>query len=317
MKFLIVDIRQRVGDVTTPHYAVSRITEELEKLSLSYDLCHYDEIGLFTEANALRISAKEKPLNDYSHIIMRGHRTAYEYMLKRCIVDFAHNNGIKVQNAKFIQLLPHYDKLIQMTILSEAGLPYLDSFYAVDGRYWEKDSALKRIGFPLIYKHTEGAYRTEIIDGKEKLKKNVFLINNVKELEKECKLRDEPEDPFISKQSMFFIQKYADIGEDYRAIMLGGSFLSGWKRVATKGFLTVSKGSEYSLYDKPDQNFLKLVEDTAMLLQADYCAVDVIYTDGKPYILEVNMNPGFKAFETKLEGEKPNVAKAIVENMLT
>lgn len=316
MKFLIVDIRKRVGNLKTPHYAVERIQSVLSSKNIPSDLCHYDEIGTYVENGQLNITAKNTPLTDYTHIIMRGHRTNEEYMLKRFVVDFTQNKGIFVQNAEFIKTLSHYNKITQMELFALNDIPYPDSYYNVDGRYWEKKDALSRIGFPLIYKHITGEYRIEKIDGKPKTKKNVFLVKSAKELKSECEKRDNPQSPFISKPSQYFIQKYAEIGEDYRAIMIGGKFLSGWKREATKNFLTVSKGSTYSLYDKPSSDFLDLAERAAEAARADYCAVDIIYINNTPHVLEINMNPGFKAFETKIEGANVDVATAIVDQML-
>jgi len=316
MKFLIVDKRKRIGDLTTPHYAVQRLRDTLDKQNIHHEFCYFDEITLHTRDSEFTPFAKDKPVSEYTHIIFRGHRSHYEYMLKLFVVQYADKHNIRVQNSEFIKQIPHYNKLSQMVILAQAEIPCIDSYYSIDGKYDEKTNALDQIRFPLIYKHTEGAYRTEVIDGKEKLKKNVFLVNDVEELKKEIRLRDNPDKTFLGKDSMFFIQKFVDIGEDYRAIMVGGKYLSGWKRTATTGFLTVSKG-KYSLYDKPEKEFSALAVNVAKLLKADYCGIDIIYVDNKPYVLEVNMEPGFKAFETKIEGCNIDVASAIIENLIS
>ncbi len=315
MHFLIIDIRKRVGDVDTPHYAVARIIEELKRRAIPYETCHYDDLSLSVHNKNFSITAKGKDLTEFSHIIIRGHRTDYEYMLKQHIVTCARKNGIIVQNANFIARAPHYTKTIQMQMLSDAGIPFIDSYYTIDGRYWEKKEIVEELGFPLIYKHTEGEYRLEIIDGVEKTKKNIYLVNNIEELAKECKLRDEPEDSFLTKASKFFIQRFVDTGADYRAMVIGGSYKGGWKRVATRNFLTVSKG-EYTLLTHPDAAFQECAEKTAAVFEADYCAVDIIYVENTPYVLEINMNPGFKAFEQKVAGNTLNVAKEIVDAML-
>lgn len=317
MKFLIVDKRKRVGDLTTPHYAVARLQETLDKKKIDHDFCHFDELTLNIVSGELEVRAKERPLDEYTHIIFRGHRSHYEYQMKLYTVMYAESKGIRVQNSELIKKIPHYNKLYQMALLSQAGIPCIDSYYSVDGKYHEKKEALNSLGFPLIYKHTEGEYRTEMIDGKEKLKKNVFLVNNVEELKEEIERREDLDDIFLGKDSHYFIQKFVDIGEDYRAIMLGGKYLSGWKRVAPEGsHITVTRGSEYSLYDKPTPEFLKLATEVTTLFQADYFAPDIIYVGGKPYIIEINMEPGFKAFETKIEGCNVDVADAMVENLL-
>lgn len=320
MKFLIVDKRKRVGNLKTLHYAVQRLQETLDKKEIPHDFCHYDELTLHNSRennkDSFKIYAKEKELKEYSHVIFRGHRSHYEYMIKYFVTMYAKEHNIYVQNAKFIQKFPYYNKLYQMAFFAQNDLPYLESFYSIDGHYDQKKFALKKLTFPLIYKHTEGKYKTKEVDGKKKLKKHVYLVNNEKELKEVIEKWDKPEEKFISKDSQFFLQKFTGIGEDYRAIMIGGKFFSGWKRVATEGFLTVNKG-EYSLYEDPDPEFLKLAQKAADTLEADYCALDIIYSECKPYILEVNMEPGFKSFETKIEEADVDVAEAIIEHALS
>ncbi len=314
MKFLIVDKRKRVGNLDTLHYAVQRLQEELDKKDIEHDFCHFDEITISVEDNKLVARAKQTPLNEYTHIIFRGHRTHYEYMTKLLVVEYADKHGIKVQNSEFIKILPYYNKVQQMVVMAQNDIPYLDSYYSLDGHYDQKEQKLDDLNFPLIYKHTEGEYRVEKIDGKRKLKKNVYLVNDKAELKELIEKRDKPEDKFIKKASKYFLQEFVDIGEDYRAMMSGGKYLGGWKRVATDSFLTVRKG-EYTLYNEPSEQFRKLSCKVAEVFKADYCAIDIIYVDKKPYILEINMEPGFKSFETKLEGNDVNVAKAMIEHM--
>lgn len=316
MKFLIVDITKRLGDKSKPQYAVQRLADELEKRGIDYDLANYADIVLLTRDNSFDIKIKGKSIDEYSHIIMRGHRTAYEYMLKLHVVAYAEKNNIVVQNSHFMKMWPQYNKLIQMQFLTDAGLPYIPSAYCIDGRYWEKVELLEQLGLPLIYKHIEGEYKIEIIDGKEKFKKNVYPVNSIEELKKVCQEHDDIEKTFTTKPSKYFIQKYISTGTDYRLIIIGGKYYSGWKRDATRSFLTVNHG-EYSLYDKPDPSMLDIAVKTAQILSADYCAVDIMPDNGIPYILEVNMNPGFKSFETKISGTPTDIASEIIEQLLS
>lgn len=315
MKFLIIDKRKRVGELDSPHYAVTRLSEELRKRDIEFETGYFDELDFIVDKGKFEVLFRNRPLTECTHIIMRGHRTQYEYMMKRYVVDYCLQKSIRVQNSDFIKEVPFYDKLFQMKKMSENSIPYLPSAYTLDGRYFEKPELLQTIGFPMIYKHTEGEYRTEVIDGEDKMKKNVFLAKDVKELEALCKEHDNIEDEFLLEPSHYFIQKFVDIGEDYRALMIGGEYIGGWKRVATRNFLTVSKG-EYSNYSEPSDEFMKLANDVTTLFRADYCAIDIIYSDGKPYVLEINMNPGFKAFETKIEGLQVDVAKRIIDQMI-
>ncbi|MFH1547230.1 MAG: hypothetical protein ABIC57_01970 [bacterium] len=315
MKFLIVDKRKRVGDLTTPHYAVTRLVEELSSRHIECDLAYFDEIDFFVKEGKFDITIQNKPLTNYTHIILRGHRTKLEYMIKKYIVDVAEQNSIKVQNSEFMKVSTFYDKLFQMKYMSENNIAHLDSAYTLDGKYYEKPELIQNIGFPMVYKHVEGENRIERIEDEDKNKKNVFLANNIEELKSLCIEHDSPEETFINKPSQYFIQKYVDIGEDYRALVIGGKYVGGYKREATQNFITVSKGN-YTPHDNPDPEFIKLTEETAALFKADFCAMDIIYSDGKPYILEINMNPTFKAMETKVDGKPVDIAKLIIEQML-
>lgn len=315
MKFLIVDKRKRIGDLTTPHYAVTRLLEELKTRSIECDLANFDDINFFVKEGKFGITIKNNPLTNYTHIILRGHRTKYEYMMKKYIVDFAEQNSIKVQNSEFIKVSNFYDKLFQMKLMSENNIPHLDSAYTLDGKYYEKPELLQLIGFPMVYKHTEGENRIEKVGDEDKNKKNVFLANNIEELKALCLEHDNPEETFINKPAQYFIQKYANIGEDYRAIVIGGKYIGGFKREATQNFITVSKGN-YTPHNNPDPEFVAIAEKTAALFKADFCAMDIIYDNGKPYILEINMNPTFKAQETKVEGADVDIAKLIIDQMV-
>ncbi len=306
MKFLIVDKSKRAGEPEEPRTAVKRLQEELDLRKISHDFCEFKDISIETQGENFTLRANGIDLKEYTHVILRGHRVN-EYKLKQYIAMYGKKNNIHVQNADFILAMPHYNKLFQMVQMTQNGIPYLDSFYTPDGQYHKHVEALNRIGFPLIYKHTDGEYRIEEINGQPKLKKNVFLINNLEELEKQCTQRNDPE--------LYFIQRFASIGEDYRAMYIGGKFYGGFKRAATQNFITVSHG-EYTAYDQPSPEFLEICNKTASLFKAEYCAIDVIYENGKPYVLEINMSPGFKAFETKIEGKKYNVAGAIIDSMI-
>ena len=75
--------------------------------------------------------------------------------------------------------------------------------------------------------------------------------------------------------------------------------------------MTVKKG-EYEMYNEPDQEIVDIAERFATILSADFMAVDFMYIDDKPYVQEISFHPGFKAYETKIEGKSVNIAEAII-----
>jgi glutathione synthase/RimK-type ligase-like ATP-grasp enzyme len=67
------------------------------------------------------------------------------------------------------------------------------------------------------------------------------------------------------------------------------------------------------MYNKPDKEVTKLAERVARVFKADFIAVDLMPDkNGKLLLQEISLHPGFKAYETKIEGEHVNIAEAII-----
>jgi glutathione synthase/RimK-type ligase-like ATP-grasp enzyme len=96
-----------------------------------------------------------------------------------------------------------------------------------------------------------------------------------------------------------------------RLFVKQGKVIAGWKRHASQGFMTVSHGI-YSMYNIPDQQEKILAENVARIFEADFIAVDIMDMRGEPLLQEISLHPGFKAYETKIEGEPINIAEAII-----
>ncbi len=312
MKYLIIDKRQRVevatmGEIPT---GSARLVEELEKKSIPHDFAYNDEIEFLFHNGSTQIKAKGHDITEYSNVILRGHSLddEREYQYKRFIIDYVEQYNqdnpekkVNIQNSRAIKNLPYYNKIAFAMLCSKNDLPYFDTYFHTNGGYQKEREMLKE--YPLIIKEYSGANRVELIDGKEKIKKNVF------KLEKDEDYKQENLDG--QDLSHFFIQEFSDAGEDYRIFVKLGKVIAGWKRKAVNGFMTVSKG-EYEMYNQPNEEITAIAEKMASVLEADFMAVDFMYIHGKPHIQEISFHPGYKAYETKIEGEPVNIAEAIV-----
>lgn len=312
MKYLILDKKQRVqtGNEDRIATATLRIIEELDKKNIPHSFAYYEDLEFEFLNGETVIKAKGEDLKKYSHILLRGHALHKEmqYHFKRYIVNYIdqHNslnpgNKILVQNSSAIKKLPYYNKIALAQLCSLHDIPYFNTYFKADGNYLAHRSFLQ--AFPLIMKEYSGANRIEIIDGKEVTKKNVFKITNEDDFRQEI-LKD-------SDHSRFFIQEFSDTGKDMRLFMKGTTFIGGWQREAKDGFMTVSKG-KYLAYNKPTKKELELATKVAQVLASDFLAVDIMYIDDKPLLQEISLHPGFKAYETKTEGETVNIAEKIV-----
>lgn len=309
-RFLIIDKPQKVEIDGAYPYAISRIMEELAKDNVEFTYVLNSQIMVELIEGKLTIKVDDIDIRNFSHIIMRGQFTRRDYEIKRIIVEYVEKHNaenpdkkIKIQNAAFIKALPHYTKIYQMLICFQNDIPYLNTFYQSSGDY---KNATGSIDYPKILKHYTGKNYYVNVDGKLKVKKNVFMVDNVEGYK---------QNP-LSKRNLsdFFVQQFASGGQDIRIFMQKDRVVGGWKRTAKEGFLTVAKDSEYEMYNEPAPEIVNVCEKTARAFKSDFMAIDLIMKDEKPYILEVNMNPGFKAYETKVEGTPTNIARAIIDS---
>ncbi len=313
-KYLYLEKRQRVKkDKTEISRRAERIKEELEKKRVDFDIYHFDEVGITFENGTTKISLANKNTPfDYSHIIFGGHTLGTnEYELKKLIIkqveEFNSKNPdkkIKVQNHETMKRLPFYSKFDFAEICMKSDLPHLATYYSPKGDYVDN---LGPLSYPVVAKHIDGENDIIPVGGKDNIKKNVFLIKHKDDWKQER---------LVNKDlTKFFIQEFTDIGEDYRIFLTRNKVIGGWRRVSPEtNFITVSKGAEYFYYNEPNEQMLEICKKAQQLWNFDFLALDFIYKDGKPYILEFSLHPGFHAYETKcLNGEPANIAKAIVD----
>lgn len=309
MRYLIIDKKQRVEISADSTYAVTRLTEELNNINAQFLFASTDDIEIKFEKE-MEIKVLGEDIKSFTHIILRGHRLEkpWEYETKKIIADYIEqfnksnkDKSIKLQNLEAIKSIAHYDKLWISKMCTEYGLPIIPTLYRSSGDY------ASEISYPYIIKNFTGENDLRMIDGKEKIKKNVYLIENPQDLKQEN---------LVSKDTTKFItQKFITTGEDVRAFVSNGVCIGGFKRKATTGFMTVNKG-EYNAFKPDDELKIKeLSELVANKFKANFIAVDLMSDEnGNLLLQEISLNPGFKAYETKSIGEHANIAKAIIES---
>jgi glutathione synthase/RimK-type ligase-like ATP-grasp enzyme len=313
MKYLIIDKRQRV--INDNHQNIStaslRLVEELDKKNIPHDLAYLDQIEFEFLNSETKIRVNTKDIKEYSHIIFRGHdlHKPQEYELKRYIVDWAEQYNrtnpeqkLLIQNAQAIKNFPYYNKIAMAIFCSLNNIPYFETYYRTDGDYTNSERNILN-EYPLIIKEYSGANRVQNIKGERKIKKNVFKIDSLDSYKQE----------FLKDQdlSAFFLQAFSTEKADIRIFVKLGKVIGGWKRESTDSFMTVSRG-KYSIYNNPDQKIVDISQNVARLLGADFIAVDFMYISGEPLLQEFSYHPGFKAYETKTEGEPLNIAEEII-----
>lgn len=159
------------------------------------------------------------------------------------------------------------------------------------------DEIEKNLGYPIIVKKSFGS-----------LGKGVYKADNRQELE------------LISRSVMFEPHHYQEYisesaGRDLRVIVIGGKFVCAMQRKSETDFRSnVELGGEGKIVDVPKE-FIEVAENTAKVLNLDYCGIDLLYgKDCEPIVCEVNSNAFFGGIE-RVTGK--NVAKAYAKYLLS
>jgi len=304
-KYLIVDKKQRVKIESTHSYTLTRLKEEAEKNGDLCDIVYLEDI-LFSKVNNYEKSSFPRDISEYSHAIIRGHNNQEQYRNKKALLGFlrATNPTIKIQNEKAYDKFATYSKLEQLSV-------FLNNSIATPKTYYPKSPAesneeiMKNCGFsfPIIAKHIYGENRLETSQetGQLTAKKNIFLIKQIEDFGQLNPLQD------------YFFQEFIPSGKDFRAYVKNNQVIAMWQRQATTSFITVSQGL-YSFVENPSSQLVEISKKVAKAIESDFVAVDIMEKDGKPLVLEVNLNPGIKAFETKVLGHSINLARVILES---
>ncbi|MBN1374003.1 hypothetical protein JW962_01545 [Candidatus Dojkabacteria bacterium] len=286
MKFLILAKRK--------FYSVRQLMAELSKRKISVDFYTYKDITISVNSGKLSILVGDKNIKHYTHILPRKHSNKIELNIRYILAKYCNKHGIRMLNKDVLLAMPHYTKLYQMYLLSENGIPYLDTLYLSSGQY-NKIPKLPYT-YPVVLKKIEGHAGNE-----------VWLIHNEKELKtflynlkykREC-----------------ILQRFAPVNEDVRLMIVGQRVIGAWHRKSLDEFKTTAGEREYKNYDNPPIELKTLGNKVGKLLAVDYGAFDVMYYKGKPHILETNLDASFKAYETKV-GTQNDMAKLIIDQML-
>ena len=195
-------------------------------------------------------------------------------------------SGLRLFNrAKAVEICD--DKMLTYLALSESGLFVPETIAAplcytpgmvADGRFLA--SVADRLGFPLVVKKSYGSFG-----------KDVRLIHGMGELKE------------VAQEFLYvphFFQEYIaeSSGRDIRVIVVGGKAIAAMERRAKEGEFrsNIELGGE-GFPVRLTGSFREAAEHAAKTLGLDYCGVDLLDSDGRPVLCEVNSNAFFEGIE--------------------
>ncbi|NLI91665.1 MAG: RimK family alpha-L-glutamate ligase [Peptococcaceae bacterium] len=191
------------------------------------------------------------------------------------------NLGLKIiNNASLIEKT--VDKFYTSALLSDAGLPVPKTI--VTEHYDQAMKAVEQLG-AVVVKPVFGS-----------LGKGIVLV----------------EDPDIAHRIfralemgryIYYLQEFLPNGnEDYRLFVVGGQVIGAMRRRGETWKTNIACGSTAEHYI-PEKEIADLAIETARILKADYVGVDILISNGNPYVIEANGIPGWSGLQSVMDSD--------------
>jgi len=251
-----------------------------EKKGHSIDVFNPAEFNIFLSSNpkgydSIFYNESDKLLRkDYDVIISRiGSNRLYASAV---LQQLQYNMNIfALQSGKSINICA--DKIHTAQILSAYKLPVPKQFFCIS----PKDIAflIKKLGdLPVILKEITGSKGANIILLESPLQTNMTL------------------ESYYKKGTKFILQQYLNNGgKDERHIVIGDKVVCSMERQAPKNDIraNVSLAGTAKKIQATDQVKELCIKAVQSIPGLNFAGVDIIIdADGKPYIIEINSNPG-------------------------
>ena len=259
----------------------NRLKEEFLKLNVNIDIKRNNEFALSIDKNGNIINKF-----DYDFVIYLDKDKYVSKMLEKANVRIF-NSHQAIEDCD--------DKMTTQIILANNGIKMpktLPGLLCYNNNESLNEEALhiveKELSYPLIIKTSFGS-----------LGKGVFKIDNYEMLyNKANELKCVPN----------LFQEYLETsyGKDIRAFVIGKKFVTAMVRNSNNDFRSnIELGGHGEVY-KPSLEFIKMCEKIALILNLDYCGIDILFGQNDYFVSEVNSNAYFNELE-KVTGV--NIAK--------
>ncbi len=228
-----------------------------------------------------------KPMQAYDCIYAKG---SFRYaQLLRSITTF-YKEGKTFMPIKAEAFTIVHDKLLTQLELQKNGIPMPKTYLSSTPMAAKK--ILEKINYPIIMKFPQGTQGKGVMFADSFASASSML------------------DALTALKQPFLIQEYIETDEtDTRAFVIGDKVVAGMKRKAINGEKRANihvgatgESCELDAYTK------KIAVQTARVLGADICAVDILESVKGPLVIEANLSPGLQGI-TKVT--KVNIAEKI------
>lgn len=265
--------------IDVPRLEEKLILKELKEAGLNLQL---------TNVKYHPLSWEDKPAEISLMRTISMQRAAYSASIRE-------SAGAKVINSLEAILIAG-DKILTLSRLWKAGIPFPRSLVALDGEAAEKAGEL--IGFPIIDKPPIGSWGR--------------LVALVKDLQSFKSIIEHRELYQSQALKTHLIQRYVNGGcRDLRILVLGEEVLGAVQRIATNGDWrsNVARGGLVKEAEVDDE-LGNLALKVSSVIRGEFLAVDFFEEDGRYLVNEVNGVPEFKGF---MEATGKNIPRKLAE----
>ena len=276
------------------HY--TQLLQSFNKYNISCESACLEDLSIRIEDGKSRIYKNDKELTGYTHIFVRHvpGGTLEQIIINLNILKIFELNNIYVMNSS-VNIETTVDKSLTSIKLEHAGLLTPKTWIFRDLRQSIKSAELILNKHALIYKPLFGSQGD-----------NIVKIKNIRDFEK-----------IINESNIYYLQEFieTDPSHDYRVIVIkkGKEYLTyTMARYGDSYVNNFSKGGK-CLPVKIDRDLVKTAIDTAEVIGIPFCGVDIIKSNNKNYVIEVNSIPAWRGMQSICD---ENISDKIVLSFL-
>lgn len=260
-------------------------------------LARFTDLYFDIDPKNISISVGELPITDFDLVYFRRAGDKFSVVsatLAQCLAS----KNIKFIDSSWGEIGPLGSKFTSLVKLSMAHLPIFHTIYVQYPRIMDfKKDIIKSLGLPLVAK--------EVSTQRGK---------GVHKLETEADFAALPATDTEGRTNQFLFQKFTQIKEEYRLLVLGDRVRVWEKKIITdpKEFRhNIALGATEEFLDIKDipKEFEEVAVRAAKALKLEVAGVDLAVEagTGKVFLIEVNRGPGI-TYDTKVSPELHEIA---------
>ena len=273
---------------------ISRILKGLEKRGVEAYLLPvvklYARIG-----GTPRISVRGYPVDDYDAVIVRRipGGTAEQVFYRMDALRRLEDIGVTVINpARGIEKA--VDKYYTSALLEDAGINTPRT--AVTESFSEAMKAFKELGGDVVIKPLFGSLGMGI--SRVSSEDVAYRVFRALEMTK----------------SVYYIQKFIPHGgKDIGVFVIGGQVVASMQRESDDWKTNISSGGRAAPFT-PSEEIVEMSLRASEKLGLMYTGVDIIETEDKPHVIELNSTPGWQGLQSVTELD---ITEALIEHVIS